>query len=251
MAEANPDFVLHLGDLSYAEGDPEDWDRWFRLIEPVASLAPYMTAIGNHEHEAAGLGAYLERLALPGVERFYSFDCGMLHVIVLDSGREYGDPPAGMTDWLREDLEASSRRPGRLWTVVGFHFPPFSSGIYGSWEGGRRAWSPLFDAYGVNLVLGGHMHAYERSWPVGADGTVVRKDYRQPQAPVYVVTGGAGRHGLLYEFVDPAPDWSAFRASANHTLRVDVDEHQMKVVAIRPNGAVLDAFTITRETPGP
>ncbi|HET9360134.1 MAG TPA: metallophosphoesterase family protein, partial [Vicinamibacterales bacterium] len=247
MAEAHPAFALHLGDLSYAEGDAEDWDTWFRKIEPLASLAPYMTAIGNHEYEqGTGLSAYLERLALPNNERYYSFDCGLLHVVVLDSGASYAAPSTAMTEWLENDLNASARDPEHPWIVVGFHFPPYSSGEYGSWEEGRAAWSPQFDRHGVALVLSGHMHAYERSWPVDARGAVARRDYRDPGAPVYVVTGGAGRHGRLHQFPGPAPDWSAFRAVAQHTLRVTVDKTRMSIMAIRPNGDVLDSFSITR-----
>ncbi|HZM69179.1 MAG TPA: metallophosphoesterase family protein [Candidatus Cryosericum sp.] len=247
MAEARPAFALHLGDLSYAEGDAEDWDTWFREIEPVASLAPYMTAIGNHEYEpGSGLSAYLERLALPNNERYYSFDCGLLHVVVLDSGASYAAPSTAMTEWLEADLTRSARDPERPWIVVGFHFPPYTSGEYGGWEEGRAAWSPLFDRHGVALVLSGHVHAYERSWPVDSKGVVARRDYQDPGAPVYVVTGGAGRHGRLHQFPGPAPDWSAFRVVAQHTLRVTVDRTRMSVMAIRPNGEVLDSFAITR-----
>jgi hypothetical protein len=247
MAEARPAFALHLGDLSYAEGDPEDWDAWFRIIEPLASLAPYMTAIGNHEYEpGSGLSAYLGRLALPNDERYYSFDCGPVHVVVLDSGASYAAPSTAMTEWLENDLEDSARDPEHPWIVVGLHFPPFTSGEYGSWEEGRSAWSPLFDKYGVALVLSAHVHAYERTWPVTSQGEITRRDYQDPGTPVYVITGGAGRRRSLHQFPGQAPDWSAFRAVAQHTLRVKVDGTSMSILAIRPNGEVLDAFTITR-----
>lgn len=247
MAEAHPAFALHLGDLSYAEGDPEDWDTWFRQIEPIASLAPYMTAIGNHEYEGGSdLSAYLGRLALPKNERYYSFDCGPIHVVMLDSGASYAAPPPAMTEWLEQDLKASARDPRHPWIVVGFHFPLYTSGEYGSWEEGRAAWSPLFDRYGVALVLSGHVHAYERSWPVTSKGEVPRRDYLDPEAPVYLVAGGAGRHGRLHQFPGPAPDWSAFRAVAQHTLRVTVGKARMSVQAVRPNGEILDSFAITR-----
>lgn len=251
MAGANPAFVLHLGDLSYAS-KPDDWDAWFRLIEPVASMAPYMTAIGNHEYESlTGLSTYLRRLALPDNERRYSFNCGLLHVVILESGQEYGTPSAEDTAWLQSDLERNSKDPMHPWTVVGLHFPPFNSGRYGSWQEGRAAWSPLFDRYRVALVLSGHMHGYERTWPVDSNGKVAGRDYRDPKAPVYVVTGGSGAHRLLYSYGDPAPDWSAFRAAQNETLRVTVDRGSLTVVAIHPDGSELDSFTITRELLAP
>jgi phosphodiesterase/alkaline phosphatase D-like protein len=50
MAGAEPDFVLHAGDPSYANGDKEGWDEWVRQIELLAAKAPYMPAPGSHEY---------------------------------------------------------------------------------------------------------------------------------------------------------------------------------------------------------
>lgn len=45
------DFILHVGDISYANGDPQVWDTFMDVIEPYASVVPYMIAIGNHEYD--------------------------------------------------------------------------------------------------------------------------------------------------------------------------------------------------------
>jgi hypothetical protein len=71
MAGAEPAFVLHAGDLSYANGDQEGWDEWVRQIEPLAAKAPYMPAPGNHEYESGyGLSAFIGRFVLPHNERW-------------------------------------------------------------------------------------------------------------------------------------------------------------------------------------
>ena len=247
MREADPEFVLHAGDLSYAWGHPWRWNAFFEMIEPLAARAPYMTALGNHEHSAPlGLGSYLARLVLPNNERYYSFDYGSLHVVSLDSGETYGPPPVDMTEWLTADLERSAQDSLRPWKVVFFHFPPFSSGAHGSWTEGRKAWSPIFDQFGVSLVIGGHDHQYERTWPVSAGGRVSRKSYDDPDNPVYMVTGGGGER--LYTFAGDPPEWSAFRAIAKETLRVTVAGRHMTVSAIRRDGSLLDTFTLRRES---
>ncbi|HEU5181199.1 MAG TPA: metallophosphoesterase family protein [Candidatus Polarisedimenticolia bacterium] len=247
MKQADPEFVLHAGDLSYAWEHPWRWNAFFEMIEPLAAKAPYMTALGNHEHEAPlGLASYLARLELPNNERYYSFDYGSLHVISLDSGEVYGPPPDDETEWLVADLERSAHDPLHPWRVVFFHFPPFSSGAHGSWMDGRKVWSPIFDQFGVSLVIGGHDHLYERTWPVSASGRVSRESYDDPDSPVYVVTGGGGEK--LYTFAGDPPEWSAFRAISKETLRVTVAGRYMTISAIRRDGSLLDTFTLRRES---
>lgn len=247
MGATNPSFVLHAGDLSYANGNEATWDAWFRQIQPLASRAPYMPTIGNHEYEGGyGLSAYLGRFALPNNERWYSFNYSNVHVISLDGGSGYSSGvPSGETAWLEHDLQYNSQDAFHPWTVVVFHFPPFSSGTtHGSWSVGRSTWSFLFDKYGVELVINGHEHNYERTWPVYASATVAQRNYTNPKAPVYVVTGGGGAG--LYSFSSTQPGWSAFRQSTHETLKVTVEGNRMTVRAIRPDGSQLDGFVMTK-----
>ncbi len=246
MAEADPAFVLDAGDLAYAGGAQGVWDAWFQQIQPLASQAPYMPTIGNHEYEPGyNLSAYLGRFALPGNERWYSFNYSSVHIVSVDSGPSDDlDPPPGATAWLAADLKYSSRDPLHPWTIVVFHYPPFTSSAMGSWTNGRSLWSPLFDKYGVELVINGHQHGYERSWPVYASGAVAQYSYIQPRAPVYVVTGGGGES--LMPFKPLQPPWSAFRAVTDESLRITVDGVQMTVLTIAPNGTQVDGFTIIR-----
>ncbi len=250
MVEANPALAVDGGDLSYANGDEPLWDQWFNQLQPLASRVPYMPSPGNHDYEAAyGLKAYLGRFALPRNERYYSFNYSSVHFISLDGGPLYNTTISGTkTAWLEKDLRYNSQDTKHPWTVVVFHFPPFTSGSSQPWWAGRATWSPLFDKYGVEMVINGHDHDYERSWPVYASGVVAQRNYSNPRAPVYVVTGGGGEE--LYPFPSTVtPGWSAFRALTFETLRVAVNGSKMTVRAIRPDGSQLDAFTITKGTP--
>lgn len=241
MAEANPAFVLHAGDLAYSGGDPAVWDAFMQQIQLLTSRGPYMPAVGNHDYEG-GLALYTGRFDLPNNERWYSFNHSNVHVISLDGGPSYDALPVGETAWLEADLENNSHDADHPWTVVELHYPLFSTGLHGSWGSGRALWGTLFDRYGVELVIQGHDHDYERSWPVDASGQVAQGDYDRPRAPVYVTTGGGGAG--LYPLGLPAP-WSAFRAAAYETLRISVDANRMTVEAIAPDGGALDSFTLT------
>ncbi len=245
MADVDPAFVLDAGDLAYAGGNPAVWDSWFQQIQPLASETPYMPTIGNHEYEGGyDLNAYLGRFALPGNERWYSFNFSSAHIVSIDGGPSDDlNPPPGATAWLEADLKYNSRDPLYPWTIVVFHYPPFTSGTMGSWINGRSLWSPLFDRYGVELVVNGHQHSYERTWPVYASGAVAQYSYIEPKAPVYVVTGGGGES--LLPFKPFQPPWSALRAVTDESLRITVDGANMTVLALAPNGTQVDGFTIT------
>jgi hypothetical protein len=134
------------------------------------------------------------------------------------------------TRWLEETLAAAARDAGIDWIVVQMHQDAMSSSTYGngSDRGIREAWLPLFDRYGVDLVLCGHDHDYERSWPVrgcnhhvGRDaitGAVVDTCQPQPvittdppdgtfdtrRGTIHLVLGGGGSGSPLDAYgVDP------------------------------------------------
>jgi hypothetical protein len=173
----------------------------------------WIPAWGNHDlsgdSTAAVLGArrHWYRWALDGAE-----------ILVLDSNR-WSDPK--QRGWLARTL----KRFNVPLTVVVFHHPPYSVGtVHGSHRGVREAWVPLFEKHGVDLVLSGHNHLYERSLVRGID---------------YVVTGGGG--SALYGCGDPAP-WTRRCISAHHFLLVEVTDNTLRVRAVAPSGSVLDRF---------
>lgn len=262
-----PAFVLHAGDIAYAEGDQREWSRWFTLVEPVAATIPWMPALGNHETYTAAAGFvgppspaeiayYKQRFGLPGNEQWYSFDWGGAHFVALDTFSQ-GDevtarpPPPEELAWLREDLAAHH---DALWTIAWLHEPPYSSNGHGSSRRVQEHFVPLFEEHGVDLVLTGHDHDYERSHPLrgGAPVTTNGADYDEGAGVVYVVTGGGGES--LYADWASQPDWSAARAEIYHVLHVTVapDRLEASVVPTQDDDFA-DSFRIWKPgaRPGP
>lgn len=246
IEELAPDLVLHMGDISYAEGRQNEWIDWFRMVEPVAARRPWVTALGNHETYTGAspwalvappspmeIEFYKQRFGLPGNEIWYSFDWAGIHVVALDTFSQEGGIAQEQVAWLEADLAANADAP---WTIVFLHEPPFSSNAnHGSSERAQDAFTELFARHGVDLVLAAHDHSYERT--VAIDGVV------------YVVSGGGGQS--LYDEWEARPDWSAARGSEYHVtlLEIHPDRIDGRVVATQ-DGPLEDAFTLARANLG-
>jgi hypothetical protein len=218
-----PAFHLVSGDLCYADpngrGQPTDalnsavWDRWLKLIAPVATSTPWMTAVGNHEMEPAlgpqGYDGYLARLPMPdsgGVAcpASYHFRYGSAAFVQMDSNDASYEIPANLdysggqqTSWLTDVLGAYRADPTIDFIVVTMHHCAYSTADGHGSEGGiRDRWVPLFDLYGVDLVLSGHNHAYERTHLLRKGRTVVRAPraatVSSASGTTYLVVGGGG-----------------------------------------------------------
>ncbi|CAL4890661.1 unnamed protein product [Urochloa decumbens] len=238
--EANGgDAVLFVGDLSYADNHPlhdnKRWDTWARFVERSVAYQPWIWTAGNHELDfAPELGEttpfkpFSHRyptpyLAAGSTEPFwYSVKLGSAHVIVLASYSAYGKYTPQWT-WLQEELKRVDRKV-TPWLVVLMHSPWYNSNGYHYMEGETmrvqfERW--LVDAK-ADLVLAGHVHAYERSHRVSnvAYDIVNGKSTpaRDAAAPVYVTIGDGGNiEGIADNFTRPQPSYSAFReASFGH-----------------------------------
>ena len=160
ILEENPDFILHTGDLIYAKGEDANYPKQFyRPYQKLIASRIFFPSLGNHDYVESGGRAWLDNFYLPGVERFYSFDCGNVHLVALDSN--FVDSRSA--DWLESDLSKTDK----LWKIVFFHHPPFTnkSGRQDSYKI-AHFWLPIFKKYKVDLVLCGHDHLYTRFRPV-------------------------------------------------------------------------------------
>lgn len=190
--------------------------------------------------QAAGTAAgYFENAILPegpGKERYYSFDWGPVHFVVLDSNRSFtpGKPTDPQYQWMVEDL----RRSSAAWKVVCFHHPMTSIGKEAytfsnpSATNLRTDWHPAFEKLGVDVVFVGHDHTYQRTHPVTVDPATgdIRRD--DEKGIVHIVTGGGGG-GLSGQTVFPAPDWhSGIFHKRHHFLLVKADAQTMQITAI-------------------
>jgi len=173
------DFYLHVGDMAYTRGrDPEFQSRFFEAYEPTLRNTVCWPAMGNHEGGTSkgsnGIGPYFDAYVLPtrgeagglasGSEAYYSFDYGKVHFICLDSHDLDRKPTGIMARWLKMDLE----RTKADWIIAYFHHPPYTKGSHNSDREKqliemRTHIMPILESGGVDLVLTGHSHIYERS----------------------------------------------------------------------------------------
>ncbi len=291
VEQAAPLFHLVNGDLCYANlavDRVRTWSDWLADTGRSSRHRPWMPSAGNHENERGngpiGYGAYQALFALPDAGGdpetrglWYAFTAGSVRVISVanddvalqDGGNTYvhGYSGGAQARWLEGELARSSADPATDWIVVCMHQVAISTvdKFNGADLGVRQTWLPLFDRYGVDLVVCGHEHHYERSHPVrgvlGTDTLTPRPvaagtDVIDSSAgTVHMVIGGGGSsspsNGLFFDppscrvvtalgptdpgtgkksavYVGEQAPWSAFR-DRNHAYgfaTFDVDPGQ-------------------------
>ena len=185
--------VFTLGDNAYFSGTAREyrdcydpyWGRHKGRTRPVP---------GNHEYETPGATPYFDYFgsnAGPSGLGYYSFPLGEWHVIALNSNPPQVPVSANSAQgaWLRADLAASQSRC----TLAYWHHPLFSSGPNGDSPQMRDFWRLLYDA-GVDVILAGHDHDYERFAPQDPDG---RFDPSRGIRQFVVGTGGAASYNFI------------------------------------------------------
>jgi len=212
------DALLLLGDNVYPSGDPVGLRS--AVLDPFAAVLDGRTelvaALGNHDVRTDDGVPLSEALGLPG--RWYAQQFGSVAVVVVDSTRPQ-DPE--QLRWLDETL-ASCAAP---WVVVMQHHPPNSAGYHGSDLASRANLVPLYERHGVDLVLSGHDHDYQRTENIGG--------------VTYVVSGGAAtlRPTGREQFTVTA-------ASTYHFVELAATADQLVVRAIGQDGRVFDEFSL-------
>jgi hypothetical protein len=279
------DVWLLLGDNAYTQGTDGEYTRG--LFEPFSRVLRNTVAWpspGNHEFgasdSATGTGPYYEAFKLPtfgeagglasGTEAFYSFDHGPVHFVSLDSAdsdRSVGGP---MYAWLDADLAANDRE----WTIVYWHHPPYTDSSHDSDRPSdssgkliemRERFLPLLESHGVDLVLAGHSHSYERSiyldghygFSESFDPALHAVDagdgdpegdgpYRRPQCSggsrgaVYAVVGSSSKNGGELG----SHPVMAVGIDYEGSLLVDVDGDRLDARWIDKDGVLGDRFQI-------
>ena len=306
------DVWIWLGDNAYDDGtDQEYQDKVFNVYDTLFRYTPFWPCPGNHDYNLISpaqatqpplthTGVYFDIVTVPtaaeaggfptGHELFYSYDYGNVHMISLNSelgsainqshdwtgaypfGSFNGSP---MTDWLHNDLQQNDKP----WVIVYFHQPPYSKGSHDSddfyevyMKAMRENFVPIFNQYGVDMVINGHSHVYERSYPIleytGDSGdfdpntmalTTVSGYDSLSEAYVKLQTGPNANKGTIYAVVgcsaskdsDPSLDHPAmfFSAGGDTTLGsfvIDVDSNRLDARFLRMDGKILDHFTILK-----
>lgn len=213
------DALLLLGDNVYENGDPSDVGR--TVLDPFDQVldggTDLVAVLGNHDIRDGNGPAQAEALGMP--ERWYETRFGDARIIALDSNQP---EDSDQLRWLETALQ--DRTPE--WTIVIMHHPAYSAGWHGSERSVQTNFVPLFEEYGVDLVLSGHDHDYQRSKPING--------------VTYVVTGAAAK---LRE--TGAEDFTAVSWSTYSFVELNVYPGRLEGVAIDHDGRAIDSFTLS------
>lgn len=217
-ADDEYDAVLLLGDNVYPNGDPDELDRTvFRPFQDILDNGTLLLpALGNHDVRDGNADAHAEAIGMPA--RWYGVVLDDVLIVVLDSNHATED---AQRRWLDETLAANES----TWTIVTMHHPPYSGGYHGSDHDVRDAFSDLFEQHGVQLVLAGHDHDYQRSQEING--------------VTYVVSGGAAK-------LRPAgrADFTEVAWSTHHFVDIAIWTDRMVLQAIDHDGRQFDEVTI-------
>lgn len=276
------DLWLMLGDNAYPNGtDTQFQSALFNIYTNMLRKSILWSTLGNHETysvEPNGNHAYFDIFTLPkngeaggfasGTEHYYSFDYGNIHFVCLDSMETPRTANGAMAGWLTNDLANTTAD----WTIAFWHHPAYSKGSHNSDAEielieMRQNLLPILEAGGVDLVLAGHSHSYERSFLLdghyGLSTSLTsamilnagsgREDdsgaYKKPaggpvehQGAVYAVAGSSGQisGGTL--------NHPAMFASTNSlgSMVLDISSNRLDAKFIRENGSTNDHFTLLK-----
>ena len=202
IVDKNPELVLGLGDYSYDE-DPADC--WLKKVKPINDKMKI--AIGNHDMEK--LNIYTNHFGLR--EQYYSFNYYNVHLVALSTELGY-KPFSSQYEFVENDLSKAASDPNIDWIVVYFHKQMYASpSNHDDYPTLRSTYHPLFNEYGVDLVLQAHNHNYERTYPIKFNSnspfnpitTTTNTDtYTDPDGQIFATIGTGGVS--LYAFTGKA-----------------------------------------------
>ena len=259
----SPELILGLGDYSYESSA----DCWLDTIDPIYNTDAGSTdnhmqiAIGNHENsESEDLSTYLQKFTLTRqFGQVYSFNFHNVHFLSMATEISYSTG-SSQNVFVKNDLATAAANPKIDWIIVYFHKPMYSSPSSCSSCSGesslRDIYHPIFDQYGVDIVLEGHTHDYQRSFPIKfnsnskSNPTITdtnRNNYIDPAGEIHAIvgTGGVNFHSLSSQ-----KSFIAFQQSNRFGyLNIDIQNNGTNLIGkfiSNEGGAILDQFSISK-----
>ena len=230
------DLMIFSGDAVLVGLDQSGWDAWFDAAAEPLATTPIILANGNHEANAIN---FYSQFAMPGDQENFGFDWGHAHFTIANDTPDTDAAALTTTtlDAIKADFAASANA---RWKLLVHHQPMYSAGSpHMSNTTLRTAWAPVVDQYGLDLVLAGHEHQYEISYPLKAN-TVQASN---AAGTVYVVSGGAG--ASLYPI--GMDFWTQYSEETYAAGVLDVRKGQMTLDSFRPDGsAITPGFSKTK-----
>jgi len=284
-----------LGDNAYGNGINDGTQTCYQtaffdeMYGALISRTVCWPATGNHDYNNhipfSPPPAYFDIFSLPtngeaggvpsSTEKYYSYDYGNIHFIVLDSYDEDRSPNSTMTQWLIQDLQQNTQD----WTIAYWHHPPYTKGSHnsdntnlldGECEEMRENILPVLEQYGVDLVLNGHSHCYERTHLLdshyGTSSTLVQSmilddgtgglngecPYRKEtkynkshKGTIYAVVGCSGKLSSVSSSW-PHPAMNQYNDQQLGSMLVTVENNKLTAEFIGTLGEVVDQFSIVK-----
>jgi predicted MPP superfamily phosphohydrolase len=247
----NPELLLALGDYSYQKTSA----CWLNIIKPLDSVTKIN--VGNHDDESdALLHEYLNHFGLSN--QYYSYNIKDIHILTMSTEGTFSIG-SKQFNFVVKDLENAATDPKIKWIIVNMHIPMYTSPntcaerTCAGDKSLRDTYHTLFDKYGVDLVLEGHVHNYQRSYPIKYNQqdpskplitSSSKNNYNNPAGEIYAIvgTGGVNLHGLSGK--------SAFMASQQDSKFGVLDFHfngdKLDATFVSNDGKIMDQFSVTK-----
>jgi len=231
IASSRPAFVLHTGDLASDDSLKALRAEFFTPASGLLGNVAACIVRGSHEKSCEPLDRLM---GWPARQRWYSFDYANAHFVALDSLARPQQRQA-MLQWVQADLAASKA----TWKVVFLHEGCYDLGEHLS-HWGSTDFAPVFRAHGVDLVLAGHSHGYQRFRPMFTAGV------NELRPITHIVTAGGGTPLKRIQ----ASDSLAAARSALHFMLFDIDGGMLTGRALTATGEQIDHFRFVKDTDG-
>jgi UDP-2,3-diacylglucosamine pyrophosphatase LpxH len=258
------DALFHVGDISYCDEvdvdhcTPSVWHRFMQIIEPVSASIPYMICPGNHD---IFYNTQIIRSVFPmpykGNNRiYYSFNYGNAHFISLNSEDDI-HPGSDQYNWFVSDLisyHTYFKNNEYPWLIVYAHRPIYCSNYY-DWcrnvmdynrtiSTFRESIEDLLYKYQVDIMIAGHVHAYERTYPYYKDHSIKQYNSRHEFVP-HLIIGNSGAENKDCEWQSSQP-YTAVRLLDYGYGRMVVNDKYIVWEMVALNGTVLDSFQLSK-----
>lgn len=237
-----PNFEIHLGDVVNEGPDKNEWTKeFFPGSAPLISRVPIFPAIGNHEKNHS---LYYQYFNLPGPEYRYTYTYGNAQFFVIDTNKPVV-PGSEQYKWLDEELAKSKA----TWKFCYHHHTVWCSDEddYGDTYKETSTWGDLrhrplaglYEKHGVDIAFNGHVHCYERTWPILGD------KIDQDNGVIYVTSGGGGG-GL--ESAAPSRTWFQHRTyRGHHVTYVTIHGKSLHLQAFDLEGRLFDTMELKKK----
>ncbi len=239
LASESTDFHLFMGDHVNSGTATTDWNYWYNNgVNFLEGNLLYHTA-GNHEYGSI----YLNQFVMPANEKWYSFEFGNALFICLLSEEDF----ATQHIWLLDQLSSTAK----TWKIVFFHKPFFTTGSHvDDMTAYRDTWWQAFDDYGVDVVLGAHVHYYLRSKPinlnVSSTAAVAEYGSEPGEGRLQIISGSYG--APLY---DVGTGWFIEEnISTMNYAKFEINDNVLTMNAYNMVGSLLDNVTLSKNPAG-